>query len=134
MSETTRNMKIVVFVCNWAYPMSQDLETLNSITPSLHSITLIRVMCSGRINPAFILKAFELGADGAIGIGCPEKECHYISGNETAEKNFDKARNVLYTMGIEPNRVKLERLSPSEPEKLEELIGSFIKNIKKKVK
>jgi len=119
--------KIVAFVCNWAYPMTQDFETFNSIP-------LIRVMCSGRITPDFILKAFMHGADGVIGIGCSEGKCHYINGNETAEKNFEKARNILYTLGIEPNRVKLERLSPDEPEKFKEVIGFFIKNIKKKVK
>lgn len=119
--------KIVAFVCNWAYPMVQDFETFNSMN-------IIRVMCSGRIAPGLIIEAFVNGADGVIGIGCPEGECHYINGNETAEKNFEKARNILYTLGIEPNKVKLERLSPDEPEKLKEIIGSFIKNIKKKVK
>ncbi len=123
--------KIVVFVCNWCYPMAQDFKKLdlNSIN-SKNSINLIRVMCSGRITPAFIIEAFVQGADGVIGIGCPEGECHYVNGNETAEKNFEKARDILYTLGIRPNKIKLERLSAKKPEKLEKIIGSFINTIR----
>ena len=114
--------KIVAFICNWCYPIVQDFETLNS----MH---IIRVMCSGRIAPGLIIEAFVNGTDGVIGLGCPDGECHYVSGNETAEKNFEKASSILGTLGINSSRVKFERLSPDEPEKLKELISSFAKNI-----
>ncbi len=115
--------KIVVFVCNWSHDMAKDME-------QIAGVNIIRVMCSGRITPAFIIEAFVQGADGVMGIGCSDGECHYVNGNETAEKNFEKARSILYTLGIRHNRVKLKRLSANEPEKLEEIIDSFIKDIK----
>ncbi|PIU29073.1 MAG: hypothetical protein COT09_02755 [Candidatus Hydromicrobium americanum] len=120
--------RVVVFVCNWCYPMAQDIKSIN-LTNSKNPINLIRVMCSGRITPAFIIEAFVQGADGVIGIGCPEGACHYVNGNETAEKNFLKAKDILYILGIKPNRIKFERLSSNESEKLEKIIGAFVKNI-----
>ena len=115
--------KIVVFVCNWSHDMVKDTE-------QIAGVNIIRVMCSGRITPAFIIEAFVQGADGVIGIGCPEGECHYVNGNETAEKNFEKAKDILYTLGIGPNKIKFERLSANEPEKLEKIIDSFINTIR----
>jgi len=114
--------KVVAFVCNWAYNMRGDFE-------EAAGKSLIKVMCSGRITPAAIVKAFEHGADGVIGIGCPPDQCQYVKGNETAEKTFDKAKEILHTLGIEPSRVSFERLSRAEPEKLQEVMGSFASRI-----
>ncbi len=105
--------------------MTQDFEPLDSIN-STNSINSIRVMCSGRIDISLILKALELGADGVIAFGCSKGNCHYIKGNEQAEKNFDKAKEILYLLGIEPTKLKLELISPDEPWKLKETITSFI--------
>lgn len=91
---------------------------------------VIRVMCSGRITPSLILKALELGADGVIGVGCQSGYCHYISGNEQAKKNFEKASALLYLLGIGPEKLRFEQISPDAHEKLDEVIGSFINNIK----
>jgi len=91
---------------------------------------VIRVMCSGRITPSLILKALELGADGVIGVGCQSGSCHYISGNEQAKKNFEKASALLYLLGIGSEKLRFEQISPDTPEKLDEVIGSFINNIK----
>lgn len=124
-------MKIIVFVCNWCYPMVQDLETFHLNTQTLnHSITLIRVMCSGRIAPSLILKAFEWGADGVMGFGCPEEACHYGNGNEQAKENFEKARALLYLLGIGAKKLRFEQISPEEPDKLEKAIVSFTDAIK----
>ena len=124
-------MKIVVFACNWCYPMVQDLEILNPNTKSLdHSTTLIRVMCSGRITPFLILKAFELGADGVIGVGCPEETCHYGNGNKKAKENFEKACALLHLLGIGRERIGFEQILPDDHGKLEEIIHSFIEAIK----
>jgi len=110
--------KIVVFVCNWSYNMVEDIEPVAGAS-------VIRVMCSGRISPSLILKAFELGADGVIGVGCQSGSCHYLSGNEQAKKNFEKISALLYLLGIDPGKLKFEQISPGDPEKLEEVINSF---------
>jgi len=113
------NTKIVVFVCNWSYNIVKDIEPVAGAN-------VIRVMCSGRITPSLILKALELGADGVIGVGCQSGSCHYISGNEQAKRNFEKASALLYLLGIGPEKLKFEQISPDAPEKLDEIIGSFI--------
>ena len=110
--------KIVVFVCNWSYNMVEDIEPVAGAS-------VIRVMCSGRISPSLILKAFELGVDGVIGVGCQSGSCHYLSGNEQAKKNFEKTSALLYLLGIDPDKLKFEQISPGDPEKLEEVINSF---------
>ncbi len=115
---------IVCFVCNWVYNLIEDVE-------EVAGLRVIRVICSGRISPALILRAFENGAEGVIGIGCPQGECHYISGNETAEQNFQRAKSILRTLGISAERVKFERLSSDEPERFDEIISSFAEAIKK---
>lgn len=117
------NTKIVVFVCNWSYNMVKDIEPVARAN-------VIRVMCSGRISPSLILKALELGADGVIGVGCQSGSCHYLSGNEQAKKSFEKTSDLLYLLGIGSDKLRFDQISPDDPEKLEEVIGSFINNIK----
>lgn len=119
-------MKIVVFICNWAYNIVSDIE-------EIAGLKVIRVMCSGRIDISLILNAFELGADGVIAFGCLKGNCHYVQGNEQAEKNFDKAKEMLYLLGIDPERLRLEFISPDESWKLEETIDSFITKLPNKI-
>ncbi|MDP7423342.1 MAG: FAD-dependent oxidoreductase [bacterium] len=121
--ESAADKQIVAFVCNWAYNMRTDFE-------EAAGQNLIRVMCSGQIDPGFIVKAFEQGADGVIGIGCPPDACQYVKGNEATEKNFKKAQDILSTLGLEPERVRFERLTPDNPARLQEVMGSFANTIK----
>ena len=120
--------KIVGFLCNWCSYTGADLAGTSRLQYP-PNIRIIKVMCSGRITPGAIVKAFEHGADGVIGVGCPPDQCQYVKGNETAEKTFDKAKEILHTLGIEPSRVSFERLSRAEPEKLQEVMGSFASRI-----
>jgi NADPH-dependent glutamate synthase beta subunit-like oxidoreductase/coenzyme F420-reducing hydrogenase delta subunit/Pyruvate/2-oxoacid:ferredoxin oxidoreductase delta subunit len=120
--EAVKDSKIVGFICNWAHEMVDDAE-------EIAGLKMIRVLCSARIHPAHIINAFRLGAGGVIGIGCRQRSCHYMTLNDTTEKHFEKAKNVLTTLGIDPQRVRFERIPTGEPAKLEELVGDFQKTI-----
>lgn len=111
-------MKLVMFICNWCYNMVADIE-------EVAGVKAIRVMCSGRIAPGLIFKAFELGADAVLVVGCPQGECHYVTGNEQAEKNIELAKGVLELLGISPQRIRFERLPYKEQWKINELISGF---------
>jgi len=116
--------KIVTFMCNWCGYQAEDLEELSElkITPS---IRVIRVMCSGRVHPALILDALNKGSDGVLVCGCHEGECHYISGNVRAEEGVEKTKKLLDLLRIETERVKLERISPSEGKKFTDVLKCF---------
>lgn len=114
--------KIVGFICNWAHEKTADIEEISGVN-------MIRVLCSARINPTHIINAFKQGAEGVLGIGCYEKACHYEAIKETSE-HFGIAKNILKTLGIEQQRLKFERLSPDQPDKLDKLIRSFCKTVK----
>jgi len=82
-------------------------------------------MCSGRVDPVFILKAFENGADGVLVCGCHINECHYISGNLKAEKRVEKAKKLLNSIGIDPRRLRLEWISAAEGAKFARVVCEF---------
>jgi coenzyme F420-reducing hydrogenase delta subunit len=111
-------MKIIAFVCNWSCNMVTDTDTVGPVR-------LVRVLCSGRISPGTILKAFESGADGVIGFGCQDDACHYASGNDQAKKNFDTASELLHLLGIGPARLRFEQVSPDDTPNFEEVVKSF---------
>jgi F420-non-reducing hydrogenase iron-sulfur subunit len=89
---------------------------------------MIRVLCSARIHPAHIVKAFERGAKGVLGIGCYEKACHYSAIAETTE-HYSVAKHLLQTLGIDEKKVRFERLSPDQPDKIQKVLRSFLKTI-----
>jgi NADPH-dependent glutamate synthase beta subunit-like oxidoreductase/Pyruvate/2-oxoacid:ferredoxin oxidoreductase delta subunit len=121
-AETVKDSKVVGFVCNWAHEMAEDVEEIDGFK-------MIRVLCSARINPAHIINAFKRGARGVIGIGCHQRACHYVALNDTSEKHFEKAKSLLATLGINPQRVRFERMSSEKPGKFREMMGSFCKAI-----
>ena len=121
-AETVGDKGIVGFVCNWAHEMSDEVEEIDGYK-------MIRVLCSARINPAHIINAFKRGARGVIGVGCQQRSCHYVAFNDRSEKHFEKAKSILEILGIDPQRVRFERLSSEEPGKLKEMMGSFRKTI-----
>ncbi len=92
---------------------------------------IVRVMCSGRVDPSFVLKALKDGADGVLITGCHIGDCHYISGNEYAKDRFEKLhRIIIKQLGINGKRVRLEWVSASEGKKFAELITEFTNEIK----
>jgi F420-non-reducing hydrogenase iron-sulfur subunit len=88
-------------------------------------------MCSGRIDPVFILRAFENGADGVLVCGCHINDCHYISGNLKAEKRIEKTRQLLKLIGINPERLRLEWVSAAEGAKFAGVVKEFTEFLEK---
>jgi F420-non-reducing hydrogenase iron-sulfur subunit len=91
---------------------------------------MIRVMCSGRIQPAFVLRAFEKGADGVLVSGCHFGDCHYIFGNERAVEQFDKTMKTVKILGIEEGRLRLEWISAAEGVRFAEVINEFTDQVR----
>ncbi len=86
-------------------------------------------MCSGRVDPIFVLKAFENGADGVLICGCHPGDCHYVEGNLIAERRIKKLKKLLKAIGIEPERLRLEWVSASEGLKFSQVVKEFTEQI-----
>jgi len=120
---------IIGFTCNWCSYRAADLAgTARVKYPP--NIRLIRLMCSGRLDPTFVLKAFAGGADGVLITGCHPGECHYLEQNYKAMRRYYLLKRTLGQMGIEPGRVKLIWASAAEGVKLAEEIKKFTEEIK----
>lgn len=120
--------KIVVFACNWGVHIPGNHGEI--VPPQRHpGINLVRIMCSGRLSPALILQAFELGADGVLSLSCPEGECHYSFGEEVASNNFTKAVKLARILGIGERKLRMKRLPGFELERVEEVIDSFVQEL-----
>ncbi len=123
--------KIIGFLCNWCSYAGADLAGISRIQYPAN-IRIIRVMCSGRVDPTFILEAFKNGADGVLVAGChPPDDCHYISGNLKAQRRIMLLREVLKELGIEPERLRLEWISASEGDRFATIIREMVEEIKK---
>jgi F420-non-reducing hydrogenase iron-sulfur subunit len=107
--------KIIGFLCNWCSYAGADLAGVSRIQYP-PNIRIVRVMCSGRIEPSFILEAFRDGADGVLVAGCHlPSDCHYISGNFKALRRIMLLKKVLKEFGIESERLRIEWISASSP-------------------
>jgi len=120
---------IVVFACNWCSYAGADTAGVARIQHQPHFRT-IRVMCSGRVEPGFVLRAFENGADGVLVSGCHIGDCHYIFGNERALEQFEKTRNVVRLLGLEDARLRLEWISAAEGARFARIIDDFIDQVR----
>jgi len=120
---------ILCFCCNWCSYAGADLAGVSRFQYPA-SIRIIRVMCSGRVEPAFILKSFKDNIDGVLVTGCHIGDCHYISGNEFTKERFERLTKILKFLGLE-DRFRLEWISASEGKKFAELITTFTNQIKK---
>jgi F420-non-reducing hydrogenase iron-sulfur subunit len=107
--------KIVGVLCNWCSYAGADLAGTARISYAPNLLPL-RVMCSGRVDPAFVLEAFRCGADGVLIAGCHPGDCHYQNGNHKTLRRFALLRRLLDQLGVEPERVRLEWVSASEGE------------------
>jgi len=130
-AKTEFEPKIIGFLCNWCSYAGADLAGVSRIQyPS--NIRIIRVMCSGRIDPTFILEALKDGADGVLVAGCHlPSDCHYISGNFKTLRRVTLLKKVLQDFGIEPKRVRLEWISASEGDKFAAVVRDMVEEIKK---
>ena len=120
--------KIIVFLCNWCSYAGADLAGVSRVQYP-HNIRIIRVPCSGRINPLYIVKALQNGADGVLVSGCHPGDCHYVSGNLYARRKFALIKNFLEYLGIEPERVQFAWVSASEGIRFAELVEKVVHDI-----
>ena len=129
MSETTYEPKIVAFLCNWCSYRAADLAGTARMK-YLPNIRILRVMCSGRVDPTFVLKAFALGADGVMIAGCHPGECHYIEQNYKTMRRYEMLRHTLGVMGIEPERLRLQWASAAEGAQLAAAINDMVEKVR----
>ncbi len=121
--------RIVVFACNWCSYAGADLAGVSRIQYP-PTVRLIRVMCSSRVDPTLILKAFLMGADGVLVAGCHLGDCHYVNGNYNTEKRIMKTMKALEYVGLEAKRLRLEWISASEGPKFARVVREFTEEIK----
>jgi F420-non-reducing hydrogenase iron-sulfur subunit len=122
--------RIVAFLCNWCSYTASDLAGTARIKYA-PNVRMIRVMCSGRVDAAFLLKAFTLGADGVLIAGCHPGDCHYIEQNYKTIRRYTMLRYVLESMGIERDRLRLVWASAAEGQILAESIDRFVADVRK---
>ena len=122
--------KIIAFLCNWCSYAGADLAGTSRLQYP-PNIRVIRVPCSGRINPVYIIKALMEGADGVMVSGCHPGDCHYLSGNLFARRRFVVLKKLLSTCGIDPDRVQFTWVSASEGGRFAEVITQVTENVKK---
>ena len=119
---------IVAFLCNWCAYTGADLAGTSRLRYA-PNIRIIRIMCSGRIEPTFILKAFKEGADGVLVCGCHPGDCHYQEGNYKCLRRFKLVHKFVQQMGIEKDRLQLEWISASEGKQFAELVNNMTKTL-----
>ena len=111
---------IVAFLCNWCSYTGADLAGTSRMKYA-PNIRIIRVMCSGRVDPTFVLQSFNKGADGVLICGCHPGDCHYHEGNYKCMRRFQLLQKYIDQMGIHPDRIRLEWISASEGKQFAEL-------------
>ena len=122
--------KIVGFACQWCTYAGADLAG----TSRLHypaTVRLIRVPCSGRVNPAFVLRAFQRGADGVLVAGCHPGDCHYTSGNLFTRRRYSLVKRFLEYLGMEPERFRVEWISAAEGRRFAQVIQEMTADLKR---
>jgi len=121
---------LIAFACNWCSYAASDLGGTSRIQYPAN-VRIIRVMCSGMVDPIYILRAFEQGADGVLVTGCQPGDCHYITGNLMAEERIAKLKNVINILGLEEERLKLKWISTSEGVIFARTIAETVDELKK---
>jgi F420-non-reducing hydrogenase iron-sulfur subunit len=121
--------KVIGFLCNWCSYTGADLAGTAriKIPPEFR---VIRVMCSGRIDPLFVLKGFLKGADGVMMMGCHPGDCHYQKGNYSARRRFVMIQQLLSTLGLEADRIDLRWVSASEAPRYAQVTREFVDRVK----
>ncbi|MBZ0203739.1 MAG: hydrogenase iron-sulfur subunit [Ignavibacteria bacterium] len=122
--------KIIAFFCNWCTYTAADLAGVSRLKYA-PNVKVIRLMCSGRVDPQFILQSLASGADGVLIGGCHPGDCHYSEGNYKMLRRFRLLQRVLRSMGVEDERVRLEWISASEGEKVKTVINEMVDTIRK---
>jgi F420-non-reducing hydrogenase iron-sulfur subunit len=122
--------RIVAFFCNWCTYTAADLAGVSRMKYAPNT-RVIRLMCSGRVDPQFIVDALAKGADAVLIGGCHPGDCHYVEGNYKMLRRFDMLKRMLSDMGIEQERVRLEWISAAEGEKVKRVINEMVETVQK---
>jgi F420-non-reducing hydrogenase iron-sulfur subunit len=129
MTESRWEPRIVAFFCNWCTYTAADLAGVSRLKYA-PNVRVVRLMCSGRVDPQFILDALAKGADGVLIGGCHPGDCHYAEGNYKTLRRMRMLRRMLTALGIEPDRVRLEWIAASEGEKLRQVVNDMVERIR----
>jgi F420-non-reducing hydrogenase iron-sulfur subunit len=121
---------ILGFLCNWCSYAGADLAGTSRMKYPTN-LKSIRVMCSGRVDPAFVLDALRKGIDGVLIAGCHPGDCHYQSGNYKTNRRVKLLKKLLEELGIDPKRVRFEYVSASEGQKFATVVTEFVAEMKK---
>ena len=124
-----KKLKIVGFLCNWCSYAGADLAGVNRLQYG-HEIRVIRVPCSGRVNPLLVLKCFQEGADGVLIAGCHPGDCHYQDGNYYTRRRMHVLRELLDFVGIDRRRLHLRWVSASEGAKWADVVNGVIEDVR----
>jgi len=128
-TEQTFEPRILAFCCNWCSYAGADLAGVSRIQYP-PNVRVIRVMCTGRIEPSHIIAGFEAGADGVMVSGCHPGDCHYISGNLRAEEQIDRMKKLFNIIGFDARRLRLQWVSAAEGQLFADYIKEFVELIK----
>lgn len=124
-----REVKVVAFLCNWCSYAGADKAGLNQL-PVPHELSVIRVMCSGRVEPTLILEAFQNGADGVMVLACHPGDCHYKEGNLRAFCRAELLERLIPQLGIDPARFRFSYVSAAEAEKFSQITNDFVEGLR----
>lgn len=130
MSNISFEPRLVGFLCNWCSYTGADLAGTARMVYA-PNIRIIRVMCSGRVDPQFVLKAFREGADGVLISGCHPGDCHYQEGNYKALRRYKLLAKMLEQLGIEKERFRLVWVSASEGARFQQIVNEFTEQIRR---
>lgn len=122
--------RLVGFLCNWCSYAGADMAGTSRMSYPTN-IRIIRVPCSARVDPMYVVKSFQLGADGVLVAGCHPGDCHYTEGNYYARRRFALLRPFLEYLGIEKERFRVEWCSASEGKRFSQIVTSFVDDLQK---
>jgi F420-non-reducing hydrogenase iron-sulfur subunit len=134
MSETSPAIgnfepRIVAFFCNWCTYTASDLAGTARMEYA-PNVRVVRIMCSGRLDPQFVLDALRLGADGVLIGGCHPGDCHYLEGNYKCLRRYELLKRMLEQFGIEPERVRLEWISAAEGDRVRDVCNEMVEQVR----
>jgi len=121
--------RIIGFLCNWCSYAGAD-KAGSSQTPYPPNVNIVKIMCTGRIDPEFILQAFKMGADGVIVLACHPGDCHYKEGNLRAAQRYAMLTRILEQMGIARERCRFDYVSAGEGDKYVQVITDMVETVK----
>ncbi|AGX88218.1 hydrogenase iron-sulfur subunit [Candidatus Symbiobacter mobilis] len=128
-SEAPQPLRVVAFLCNWCSYAGADKAGANQL-PVPPDISVVRVMCSGRVEPTVVLEAFQKGADGVMVLACHPGDCHYKEGNLRAYPRMELLRRLVEQLGIAPERLVLDYVSAAEADKFSRITTEFVQRLR----